>query len=131
MIVKYKEVKMDSFFRRKIVSVECECLFPNKEFTEKDGLIIEYENKTLFSLEDGITISKCPFCGKTVSIKKTISLDVTPILIALRKLKAINEKKNPTKLKPSELMEYLVDTSRIAAYEREIYERIEEFLQEE
>ena len=132
MIIKYKEVKMDEFFRRKIIGVECGCnLEGDKIKIKEDGIIVECNGKVLFSLYDGTIISKCPFCEENITLKKVIILDLTSIIKHIKSLKEKIQKQNPTKLSHLEIQQYLYDTGKIAAFERDTYERIEEFLKEE
>ena len=132
MIVKYKEVKMDDFFRKKIIGIECGCnLNGNKLKIKDDGIVVEYNGQILFSLYDGTIVSQCPFCKENITLKKVISLDITPIIKHIKSLKEITQKQNPTKLNYLEMKQYLYDTGKIAAFERDTYERIEEFLKEE
>ena len=132
MIIKYKEVKMDEFFRRKIIGVECGCnLEGDKIKIKEDGIIVECNGQILFSLYDGTIISKCPFCEENITLKKVITLDLTSIIKHIKCLKEKIQKQNPTKLSHLEIQQYLYDTGKIAAFERDTYERIEEFLKEE
>ena len=132
MIIKYKEVKMDEFFRRKIIGVECGCnLEGDKIKIKEDGIIVECNGQILFSLYDETIISKCPFCEENITLKKVITLDLTSIIKHIKCLKEKIQKQNPTKLSHLEIQQYLYDTGKIAAFERDTYERIEEFLKEE
>ncbi len=132
MIVKYKEVKMDEFFRRKITSIECGCnLDGNKLKIKDDGIVVQYNGQILFSLYDGTIVSQCPFCKENITLKKVISLDLTPIIKHIKSLKKITQKQNPTKLNYLEMQQYLYNIGKIAELERDAYERIEEFLKEE
>ena len=132
MIVKYKEVKMDEFFRRKITSIECGCnLDGNKLKIKDDGIVVEYNGQILFSLYDETIVSQCPFCKENIILKKVINLDLTPIIKHIKSLKETTQKQNPTKLNYLEMQQYLYNIGKIAELERDAYERIEEFLKGE